>query len=136
MGISLDQQPEVWYSLLSLYAQAWFRGPTRVLPKHIETKMLTTCFNSYKAFLKTKRSLELVAVSHSVHDFWRKIFIMLCSTNWPNFSVWLPLLFEISSNIFIVIACVLVYDVIKFEIYLSIFIQLFSYITKKVSTKM
>ena len=49
----------------------------------------------FKAFLKTKRDLELVSLSHFLYDFWRKIFIVLYSVNWANFSVWLLFLLEI-----------------------------------------
>ena len=35
-------------------------------------------------FLK-KGSLELVSLPHFLHDFWRKIFLLLYSTAWPNF---------------------------------------------------
>ena len=36
-------------------------------------------FTSYKAFLKTERGLELFFLSHFLHDFWRKIFLLLYS---------------------------------------------------------
>ena len=49
-------------------------------------------FASYKAFLKSKKGLELVSMSYLLQDFLRKIFITLHSFNWPNFIVWLPLL--------------------------------------------
>ena len=42
---------------------------------------------------------------HFLHHFWRKIFILLYSINWPNFIAWFPLLCEILSSIFIVIIC-------------------------------
>ena len=32
-------------------------------------------FISYKTFSKTKRGLELISLSHFLHDFWRKIFL-------------------------------------------------------------
>ena len=38
-------------------------------------------FSSYKHFLKNKRDLELVFLSHAPHDFCRKIFLLLCSIN-------------------------------------------------------
>ena len=47
----------------------------------------------------------------------------------------LSLLFEISGNMFIVIVCVSVFDIINFEIYLSFLIKWFSYITKKSGQK-
>ena len=49
--------------------------------------------NSYKSFLKkTKTGQEVVSLPHFLNDFWRKIFILLYSINWPNFIIWLPLL--------------------------------------------
>ena len=54
---------------------------------------------------KTKRGPELVSFSHFLHDFWRKIFLLLYSINWTNFIIWLPLLLVILGNIFIVIVC-------------------------------
>ena len=49
---------------------------------------------------------------------------MLHSNNWPNFIVWLLLLLEILSNIFITIVCQPGCDVIKFEINLIFLIKL------------
>ena len=55
--------------------------------------------------------------------FWvnisRKIFLMLLDINGPNFIAWLPLLLEILNNIYIVITCCPVCDVINFEINVS-----------------
>ena len=55
--------------------------------------------------------------------FWvnisRKIFLMLLDINGPNFIAWLPLLLEILNNMYIVITCCPVCDVINFEINLS-----------------
>ena len=45
-------------------------------------------FTSYKPFLKAKRSLQLISLPHFLHDFWRKVFFLLYSINWPNFIVW------------------------------------------------
>ena len=45
-----------------------------------------------KLFLKIKRDLELVPLLHFLHNFRRKIFILLYSINWPSFIVWLHLL--------------------------------------------
>ena len=67
-----------------------------------------------------KKDLELVAPPHFEHDFQEKIFLMLYSINWLDFIVWLSLLFEISGNMFIVIVCCPVCDVMNFEIYLSL----------------
>ena len=56
------------------------------------------------------------------------MFLMLHSTNWPNFIVWL-------SNMCVVNINFPVYGVINFEINLSFLIQPFSYMTKKARTQ-
>ena len=55
-------------------------------------------FTSDKAFLKSKKR-------SGTTQFWRKIFLLLYSINWPNFIVWLSLFCEILDNICIVIVC-------------------------------
>ena len=55
---------------------------------------------------------------------------MLYSIDWPSFIVWLPLLFEILGNMFIVTIFCPVCDVINFEINHSFLIKAFFYITK------
>ena len=55
--------------------------------------------------------------------FTRKIFLMLCSINWPNFIFWLPTLFDILGNMSIVIICLPDCDVINFEINHSVLIK-------------
>ena len=60
-------------------------------------------FTSKKPFLKTRRVLGLVSLRHFLHDFWRKIFLLSYSINWPNFIVWFPLLQEIIDNMSIAI---------------------------------
>ena len=72
---------------------------------------------------------------HFVYDFSRKIFPILCSTNWPNFSVWLPLLLEIWDNIYIVTICCQICEVINCEMNLSFLIKTFFYVTKKSEQK-
>ena len=74
-----------------------------------------------------KKGSRVVSLSHFLHDFSRKIFLMLCSINWPVFIAWLPLLFEISCNMCIVIVYYPVCGVISLEIYLSLPMKLFSY---------
>ena len=56
---------------------------------------------------------------------------MLYSINWPNFIVWLPLLFEILGNMCIAIVCFLGCDVITFEINIIFLINPVFYLTKK-----
>ena len=88
-----------------------------------------TAFTSYKAFLKYKTRLGTSISPPYVHDVWRKIFLLLHSTDWPNFIVWLPLLREILDNICITIACWPGCNAIIFEINLklvsAIFYQIF-----------
>ena len=58
-----------------------------------------------KLFWKIKRGLGLASLPHFLHNFWRKIFILLYSINWPNFIGWLSLLCEILVNMCIAIVC-------------------------------
>ena len=46
-----------------------------------------------------KNSLGIVSPPNIVYNFLRKMFLMLHSINWPNFTVWLPLLLEILGSI-------------------------------------
>ena len=76
--------------------------------KHIETKVLTTCFYFIWSFFKKQiRGLELISLPYFLHVFWRKIFTFYIG--------WLSLLFEISGNMFIVTVCTPVSDVINFD---------------------
>ena len=82
-----------------------------------------------------EKGLGLPSPPHFMYDFSRKLFLMLYSFNWPNFLLWLPLLFEVLDNLCIVIICFPVFDVINFEIYHNFLIKLFSYVTKKSGQK-
>ena len=62
-------------------------------------------------------------------------YILYWSNYWSNFIVWLLLLLEISGNICLVFVYYPVCDVVNFEINLSFFVKLFSYITKKTKQK-
>ena len=84
----------------------------------------------------SEKGLGLVSPPHFVHDFSRKMFLMLLSINRPNFIVWLPLLLEILGNMFITIACWPDCDVIKFEIKLITLIKPFWCMTKKSRQKL
>ena len=77
----------------------------------------------YKAFLKTKRGLQLVYLPHFLHDFRRKTFLLLYFINWPNFIVWLLLLREVLTNMCIAIVSFRGCDVINFEINLIFLIK-------------
>ena len=101
----LDQQYEISYSLLLLY---------------IKVEEYQNILKNHFLLPQNKRGLELISLSHFLHDFSRKIFLTLYSINWPNFIAWLPLLQEILCNIiFLVIIYFPVYDVINFEITLA-----------------
>ena len=67
-------------------------------------------------FLKIKRGLELISLPHFLHNFWRKIFSLLYSINWPRFIAWLLLLCEILGNMCIAIIFKPGCDVMNFEI--------------------
>ena len=54
-----------------------------------------------------------------MHDFLRKVLFFLCSINWPNFIVCLPILLELLGNMCIGMVCSSGYDVINFEINLA-----------------
>ena len=58
-----------------------------------------------KLFEKTKVGTQLVSLPHFMHDFWRKLFLLLYSITWPNFITWLPLLCKIFGNMCVVIVC-------------------------------
>ena len=77
--------------------------------------MCAFCHTSVENFLKgpaidmlnfdfLENDLGMVSPPHFVYDFWGKIFLMLHSINWPNFTVWLHLFLEILGNVFAAIA--------------------------------
>ena len=70
-----------------------------------------------------------------MYDFSRKLFLILRFINWPNFIVWMLLFLEILGNMYIVIICFPVRDVINFEINLGFLNKPFFYMTKNVGTK-
>ena len=97
LSLSLDQQSKVLYSLFLL---CWG------LSKYIETKLPISCFDLILSFVKkSERGLKPVSMPHFLHNFWRKIFLLLYSINWPNLIVWLPLLCEILGNMCTAIVC-------------------------------
>ena len=76
-----------------------------------------------------ENGLRLVFPPCFVHDILKKMFLVLCCINWPNFIVWLPFLFEILCNMCIVIISFPVYDTMNFEDNLSFLIKLSFYMT-------
>ena len=77
-----------------------------------------------------EKRLGIVFPPHIVYDFSREMFVMLYSSNWPNFIVWLALLLEILGDMCIAIIYFSGCDVINFEINLIFLIKPFFYITK------
>ena len=71
-----------------------------------------------------------------LHDFWRKIFPLLCILYWPNFIVTLPLLREILGNMCIVIVSSSGFDVINSKINHIFLIKLFFNIAKNSRQKL
>ena len=69
------------------------------LSKYSEIKLQTTCLLVYKAFLKDRKRYG-TSFPHFLHDFWRKIFILLYSIIWPNFIFWLSLIRETLSDVY------------------------------------
>ena len=78
-----------------------------------------------KLFQKIKRGLEQVSLPHFWHNFQRKIFLLLYSINWPNFTVWFSLLCEILGNMCIAIACKPGCENMNFEVNLIFLIKPF-----------
>ena len=80
-------------SSLKSYTICFNSIPSWVLLKYTETKGADYLFlPQIKPFRKTKRGLWLIFLTHFLHDFWIKIFLLAYLNNWPNFTVWLPLL--------------------------------------------
>ena len=84
------------YGELGTFEIYWNQAADHLLLPHI---------NLFFFLKKKKRSLELVSLPYFLHDYLRKIFILLYSINWPNSIIWLPLLRQILSNMCIVIVC-------------------------------
>ena len=96
----------LWISSLKFYTICFYCMASWGLSKCIETKLQNACFHLKLSFLKkVKRGLELVSLPHFLHNFWRKISLLLYPINWPNFIVWLPLVCEILDNLCIAIVC-------------------------------
>ena len=113
---------------LKSYAVCFCCMPSWRLLKYIDIKMQTTCLYLVLIilFLK-KRGLELLSLLYFLHDFWREIFLLIYSINWPSFNFQLPLLCEILGNMCIV--CVM-----NFEIYLFFLFKSFYHCEQKVIT--
>ena len=98
----------LWINSLTFYTVCFYCMPSWELSIYtLKQSYRPLAFTSNKALLKKKqkRGLELVSLSHFLHDVQRKIFTLLYSRTWPNFIVWLPLLLEILGHTCIVIVC-------------------------------
>ena len=62
---------------LKFYAVCCYCMSGYDVSKYIEIKQQTTYFCLIKTFKKTKPGLELVLLTHFLHEFHRKIFILL-----------------------------------------------------------
>ena len=130
LSMSSNQKSKMLYSFFLLYVLV------EVYQNMLKLKCRPLVFTLHKAFFKkNKRGLKLVSLPHVMDDYWREIFFTLYFINWSNFIVWLPLPLEILSNMFIIIICFPVCDVINFEINRSFFINLLFYKTKKSGQK-
>ena len=127
----------LWINSLKFYTVCFYYMASWWLSKYIETKLHSTCFHLILRFFKTyiKRGLELVSLSHFLHNLWRKIFLLLYSINWPNFIVWLPLLCKILGNMCIEFFCKPGYDIMNFEVNCIFLIKPFFLPDQKVVTK-
>ena len=103
----------------------WNSGTEHLLLPHIEL------------FQKSERGLELVCLSHFLHNFWTKLFLTLYSINWLNFialtastfwDIWQH--FNCNSLLFTLWR-------LKFEIYFSFLIKMLTILhdDQKVRTK-
>ena len=101
-----------------------FYGKLRAMEIYLNKAAVNLLSPKFKLF-KKQGGLELVTLPHFLHNFWRKVFILLCSINWRNFIVWLLLLCEILGNMCIGIVCKPVCDVINFDVNLIFLIKLF-----------
>ena len=113
----------LWINSLKFYTVCFDCTPCWGPSKYIETKLQTICFYHILGFLKKSRGMELVFLPHFLHNFWRKILLLLYSINWTNFFVWLPLLCEILGSMCIAIVCKPGCDVMNFEVNLIFLIK-------------
>ena len=101
--------------------------------KYIKLRCWSLAFTLCIAFLINKKrsgiSLPTWFSASFLKTFYHAIFYQL------NFIAWLPLLFEILDNIWIVIICCPVCDAINFEINHNFLIKPFLHITKNLGQK-
>ena len=123
---------QVVCSLLSKY----FDSPQLAYNKNKLYKTLNYWSRDMLNLNFSEKGLGLISTLHFVYNVSRKMFLMLYSTNWSNFIVWMSLLLEIMDNICVVIICQPACDVIKFQINLIFLIKLFCCMTKNSRQKL
>ena len=113
---------------------AWFQYISIVFNlAYVKNKFHKTLDYWYRDILNFNfigKSVAIVSPRYFVHDFSRKIFLVLYSINWPNFIAWLPILLEILGIMSIAIVCFPGFDVLNFEIKLIFLIKPFFYLIK------
>ena len=80
----------LWINRSKFYTPCFYCIASWELSKYIETKLETTFFCLILSIfknktLKIKWGQEPVSLSHFLHNFWRKMFLLLYSINWPCF---------------------------------------------------
>ena len=105
------------------------------LRKYVETKLHLTCFPLILSFSKNKEVRKPVSLPYFLHNFWRKILLLLYSKNWTNFIVWFPLLSAILGNMCIAIVYKPRCNVMNFKLNLNFLIKLFFLHDKEAVTK-
>ena len=107
----------------SKWSAAWFQYVSIALNLTCnEEKLQKTLHYWFRDKLKfdcLEKGLGIVSPPYFVDDFLRKVFVMLYSSNWANFIVWLPLLLEILGNVFQLFAFQVVMSLILKLTYLS-----------------
>ena len=86
-----------WIYSLKFYTVCFYCLSCWRLSKYIKTKLQITCFYLIQSFFKKQKVVwnQPSCLIHFPHDFWRKMFLLSYSVNWPNFIVWLLLFHEI-----------------------------------------
>ena len=121
----------LWINSLKFHRVCFYCMSSWGLSRYIKTKLQITCFYLIKPFFrKTKSGRKIASLPHFLHDFWGKMFLLLYSIKWPNFIVWFLLLLEMLGNM-----CIVIHEVINFEINLTFLIKPFFLHDKKVKTK-
>ena len=79
LRISLDEVHKFVFSFFPLYVH--IKGYQNIF----KLRWGLLLFPFIRQFYKVKSGLELVSLTDFLHDFWRKIFLLLYPVNWPNF---------------------------------------------------